>query len=97
MYSDDALLVSSDRHCSLKSSVSLGFLSLFLVLISYLKAFIYDGCEETLMLRQLPELAKNLGKEQKAQRGLNSPIHLSDRLIPGHDDQGINADCKSSP
>lgn len=49
------------------------------------------------MLRQLPELAESLGKEQKARRGLNSPIHLSDRLISGHDDQGISADCKLSP
>lgn len=29
MYSDDALLVSSDKHCSFKSSSSFGFLLLF--------------------------------------------------------------------
>ena len=49
------------------------------------------------MLRQLQELAESLGKEQNAQIGLNSPIHLSEGLILGHDHQGINADCHSSP
>jgi len=48
------------------------------------------------MLTQLQELAESLGKEQKAQRGLNSPVHLRAGLIPRHDHQGINADCNSS-
>lgn len=50
MYADDALLVSSDRHCSLKSSFSFAFLLPFFFLISYLKASIYDSCEETLKI-----------------------------------------------
>lgn len=50
MYGDDVLLVSSDRYCSLKSSFSFGFLLLFFLLISYLKASTYDGCEETLKI-----------------------------------------------
>lgn len=48
-------------------------------------------------LDSLQESAESLEKEQKAQRGLNSPVHPSEGLILEHDQQGINADCNSSP
>lgn len=50
-----------------------------------------------LILQQLQKLAESLGKEQKAQKGLNSPICLSEGLILGHNHQGGNLDCNSSP